>query len=369
MKPLSLIILLLGMQAKAQEYFLLVGTYTDKSSSKGIHVYRFNSADGSFSEAGHIAAPNASYLAVSPDQRFVYAVHEVARNGNGGEIASFSFDKGTGRLSFVNKQLSGGDHPCYVEIDRSGKWLFAGNYSSGSLSVLPVRPDGSLDSASSHIQHTGNGPDKRQAGPHVHCTLLSPDNRFLYVPDLGIDKVMIYAFEPVSGQLRPGPQPYISLAPGEGPRHITFHPNGQYAYLITELGSHVAAYYYKKGSLTLLQQLSNAEPEGYAASADIHVSPDGRFLYASNRAPYNNIAIFKIDTASGKLDRIGFQSSLGSIPRNFSLDPTGRFLLVANQESNDIIIFKRDMQTGLLTDTGRKISIGKPVCLKWISAD
>jgi 6-phosphogluconolactonase len=352
-----------------KDNYLVIGTY-DSPKSEGIYVYKFSSADGSVEEVSHIKTSNPSYVVVSPNEKFVYAVHENAQGGNGGEIAAFSFNKKTGTLSFINQQLSGGDHPCYVEIDKTGKWIFAGNYTSGSLSVLPVNADGSLGTPVTKIQHKGAGKNlERQNGPHVHCTKISPDNRWLFVPDLGIDKVMIYAFNVKTGKLTPAKQPYAQSIPGSGPRHFTFHPNHKYAYLVEELSGTVETFQYNNGLVKNIQRTSTmpSNDTSFAGSADIHVSPDGKFLYTSNRSTSNTIAIFRINETNGKLTVIGHQSTLGKTPRNFNFDPTGKFLLVANQESDEIVIFKRDLKTGLLTDTGKRISVGKPVCLKWVS--
>lgn len=353
----------------AQQHYLLTGTYTG-GKSEGVYVYRFNSDDGLTVKISHIKSSNPSFLAVSPDQRFVYAVQEDAGdNGKGGAIAAFSFDKQTGTLHYINRQSTGGDHPCYVTVDKTGRWVVAGNYSSGSLSVMPVQQDGSVGAASSIIRHSGRGPDKRQNSPHVHCTYFSADNRYLFVPDLGIDKVMIYAFDAATGKLKPARQSFAASAAGSGPRHISFHPSNRYAYVIEELSGSIVTYKYKNGKLKMKQRISSmpAGDSSSAASADIHVSQDGRFLYASNRAAANNIGIFSIDPANGKLKCIAHQSTLGRTPRNFSLDPSGYYLLAANQNSDEIVVFKRDMQTGLLTDTGNRIEVGKPVCLVWIA--
>jgi 6-phosphogluconolactonase len=368
---LSVLLSLLFFAPADNGHYLIVGTY-DSPKSEGIYVYKFNSTDGSVKEVSHIKTSNPSYVAISPNEKFVYAVHENARDGNGGEVAAFSFNKKTGILSFINQQLSGGDHPCYVEIDKTGKWVFAGNYTSGSLSVLPVNADGSLGVATTTIQHTGSGKNvERQKGPHVHCTKISPDNRWLFVPDLGIDKVMIYAFDAKTGKLTPAKQPFAQSIPGSGPRHFTFHPNNNYAYLVEELSGTVETFQYNNGVLKNIQHISTmpAGDTSFAGSADIHVSPDGKFLYASNRSNSNTIAIFKINQVNGKLTAIGNQSTLGKIPRNFNFDPSGNFLLVANQESDEVVIFKRNKQTGLLTDTGKRINVGKPVCLKWIMSE
>jgi 6-phosphogluconolactonase len=366
----SLAVSFLLFAAPAKENYLIVGTYTG-GKSEGIYVYKFNSEDGSFKSISHAHTSNPSYLVISPDQQYVYAVHEDAGNGGkGGEISAFSFDKKTGVLTYINKQPTNGDHPCYVDIDKTGKWIVAGNYSSGSLSVIPVMAGGGLGSEVKHIQHEGSGINKqRQEKPHVHCTLFSADNRFLFVPDLGIDKVMIYAFDEKTGTLTPAKQPFAKSVDGAGPRHITFHPNNKYAYLVEELSGTVVAFSYKKGELKPIQRISTM-PVGdttYPGSADIHVSPDGKFLYASNRSTSNNIAIYKLDPKNGKLTFISHQSTLGNGPRNFNFDPTGDFLLVGNQNSDQIVIFKRDKTTGLLTDSGKRMDVGKPVCLKWIS--
>lgn len=367
---LTALLSILGFATAAQEqYYLITGTYTG-GLSEGIYVYRFNSGDGSFKEISHVKISNPSFVAVSPDEKFVYAVQEdAANNGKGGEITAFGFNKETGKLAYLNEQPSGGDHPCYVTVDKTGRWVVAGNYSSGSLSVLPVQPDGSLGVAASIIQHEGSGVNKqRQAKPHVHCTIFSADNRFLFVPDLGIDKVMIYAFDETTGKLEPAPQPYARSTDGAGPRHLSFHPSGKYAYLIEELSGTVVVFDQQNGTLKSKQRISSmpAGDTSFAGSADIHVSPDGKFLYVSNRADANTIAIFSIHKRTGKLSLVGHQSTLGKTPRNFNFDPSGKFLLVGNQNSDEIVIFKRDARTGLLTDTGNRIKTGKPVCLKWI---
>lgn len=367
---LFLLLSVFAFVAQAQQHYLITGTYTT-GKSEGIYVYQFNSIEGSAKEVSHVKISNPSFVSVSPNEQFVYAVQEdAANNGKGGEIAAFSFNKQTGLLTYINEQPSGGDHPCYVAVDKTGKWVVAGNYSSGSLSVLPVLPDGSLGTATTIIQHEGSGPNKqRQTKPHVHCTLFSPDNRFLFVPDLGIDKVMIYTFDATTGKLTPAKQPFAQSIAGAGPRHFCFHPSNKYAYLVEEMSGTVVLYKYKNGKLKFKQRISSM-PVGDtsdAGSADIHVSPDGNFLYASNRSNANTIAIFKINQKKGKLALIGHQSTLGRTPRNFNFDPSGNFLLVANQNSDDIVIFRIDKETGLLTDTQQRIEVGKPVCLKWIT--
>lgn len=353
----------------AQEHYLIVGTY-DSPKSEGLYIYKFNSENGTATLISNIKTPNPSFLTTSPNKKFVYAVSETApQNGKGGEIAAFSFNKANGSLTFINKNYSGGDHPCHVEMDKSGKWIFASNYTSGSLSVLPIHEDGSVGDPVS-IQHYGSGKnEQRQKGPHVHGAIISPDNKTLFVTDLGIDKVMIYNFDEISGRLTPSKKPFVQTEPGAGPRLFTFHPNTKFAYVIEELSGTAVIYKQKKGKLKIIQRVSTmpSNDNSFAGSADIHVSPDGKFLYASNRGESNTIAIFSVHEKNGKLSSIGHQSTLGKTPRNFNFDPSGKFLLVGNQNSDEIVIFKRDIETGLLTETGNKIKIGKPVCLKWIS--
>jgi 6-phosphogluconolactonase len=382
MKKLAILISLIigGMIARAQpvplqqenrDNYMLIGTYTSPGKSEGIYVYKFNSETGDATAVSSIASSNPSYLSISPNEKFVYAVHEVDRSNVGGEVSAFSFDKSTGKLTHINKQATGGDHPCYVETDKTGKWVFAGNYSSGSLSMFAVNAQGGLEPSSKLIQHHGSGANpQRQDKPHVHCTYISPDNRWLFVPDLGTDKVMIYSFNSGAGMLEPANPSFSASRPGAGPRHFTIHPNGKYAYLIEELTGHVVAFRYRKGKLTELQRISTVPDgqTGYPGSADIHVSPDGKFLYGSNRGDFNTIAIYKIDKKKGTLTTVGYQSTLGKAPRNFNFDPSGNFLLAANQQSDEIVVFKRNKETGELTDTGKRISVGMPVCIKWIGS-
>lgn len=352
----------------AQERYMLIGTY-DSPKSEGIYVYRFNSETGAAMRVSMVKTPNPSFLAVSPDEKFVYAVHETAsQDGKGGDIAAFAFDKKTGTLRFINRELSGGDHPCHVEVDKTGKWLFASNYTSGTLSVLPINANGGLGKTKTY-QHQGVGMHpQRQKGPHTHGAIISEDNKFLFVTDLGIDKVMIYSFNASTGILAPTEQGFVQSVPGSGPRLLTFHPNQKWAYVIEELSGMVSSYHWKNGKLYSAQRISTMKDgdSSFAGSADIHITPDGKFLYASNRGEINNLGIYAINK-HGKLKLVGHQPTLGKTPRNFSIDPTGNFLLCENQNSDEVIIFKRNKKTGLLTDSGNRVTVGKPVCIKWMS--
>ncbi|HEX5655388.1 MAG TPA: lactonase family protein, partial [Chitinophagaceae bacterium] len=252
-KLLPSFLLLFSSPVFAQaDHFLLVGTYASPKS-EGIHVYRFNSKDGSATALGPTRTSNPSYLAISPNQRFVYAVNEDEAGG----VSAYSFDKKTGQLTLINQRSSGGAHPCYIAVDKTGQWVVAGNYSSGTIALFKVQKNGGLDSAVQVIEHEGYSVNTdRQQGPHVHATVFSPDNKYLYVPDLGIDKVMIYAFDAKKGNLHPAPAPFEISEAGAGPRHFEFHPSGKWAYLMEELSGAVAVYAYKNGQLNLMQNIT-----------------------------------------------------------------------------------------------------------------
>ena len=353
-------------------YDLLVGTYTEPGKSEGIYVYRFNSATGEFKYSGEATGiKNPSYLCVSKDGNYVYSVNEVG-DGNGG-VSAFSFDSPSGQLSFINSASSGGDSPCYISVDDRNSSVYVGNYGGGSLSAVPIKADGSLGSGLQTIQHEGKSIGTGQNNPHVHATVLSPDGRYLFVPDLGTDKVYIYTVDSGNSDPLTAADPaFVKVKAGSGPRHFIFHPNGKYAYLIQEITGDVTVFDYKDGKLTMKQTISLGSDEykengDSAAAADIHISPDRKFLYGSLRGTSNELVIYDIDK-KGKLKMVGRQSTLGKTPRNFALDPTGNFLLVGNSGDDEIVIFKRDQKTGLLTPTGGKIQVGAPVCLKFVAS-
>ena len=373
MKKIFLAVFLLSALALTaqDEHFLLIGTYT-AGKSEGIYVYKFNTATAENSFVSVAKSSNPSFLAVSPNQKFVYAVNENADSTivpPGGTITAFAFNAANGRLTEINKKPSGGKHPCYVSINKSGEYIAVANYTGGNIAMFPVAKDGSLGNASQIIQHTGSSINSsRQTRPHMHYTHFSANSFQLFATDLGTDKIMLYNIDPFTNDLTPGKQPFIQSVSGSGPRHMDFSQNNKFAYLLEELSGTVVTFKNKNKKLQFIQRLSTlpADYEGEAGSADIHVSPNGKFLYCSNRGNANNISIFSIDAVSGKLTLTGHQSTFGKTPRNFNFDPSGNFLLVANQNTNDIVIFKIDPHTGLLTDTGKKINVPNPVCLKWI---
>lgn len=351
---------------KSPEVYLIAGTYTS-GNNEGIYIYKFNTENGDSRLISSVKTSNPSFLTISPDQKLIYCVNEDAS----GAVTAFSFDKSKGAITELNRQSSHGMHPCYITIDKTGKWVIAGNYSSGTIAVYPVNKNGSLSTATDSLQHEGNSVNSaRQESAHVHAAVFSKTNKTLYVPDLGMDRVMIYKFDKKKGKLIPAPTPFVMTEPGAGPRHLDIHPNGKYAYLMEELTGAVSVYRLDKNeNLILIQNISGLPRDFYGdiGSADIHVSPDGKFVYCSNRGESNTIGIFKVNQSTGELSWLGHQSTLGKTPRNFNFDPYGNFLLAANQNSDEIVIFKRDKETGLLSDTGKRISVPKPVCIKWIT--
>jgi 6-phosphogluconolactonase len=370
MKKILFGLLLISFTAAAQLHpYMIAGTYT-RGLSKGIYVYDFNSSTGTATLLDSAITSNPSYLAVSPNQQFVYAVNENVHNGSGGSVTAYSFNRKTGHLTLLNQISSAGDAPCYISVDKTGKWILVGNYVSGTLAVLSVNKDGSLNRIVDSIHHKGNSINKmRQEGPHVHCTYITSDNKYVLVPDLGIDKVAIYSFDDRTGKIKPGPQPFVKLKDGAGPRHIVIHQNGKWAYLAQELNSTATVFDYHNGTLKPVQTISTV-PNNYKGpltTADVHVSPDGKFLYVSNRDNSNTIAIFSINQQTGKLTSVGYQSTFGSAPRNFNFDPSGNYLVAANQNSSNIVIYKVNHQTGLLQPLSNQIKVGNPVCIKWIT--
>ncbi len=377
MKKFLLIILLTypaltRAQTKAGKvYDLLVGTYTT-GKSQGIYVYHFNAATGKVSYLNKITGiNNPSYLTISASQKFVYSVNEVG-NDRAGSVSSFTFEPVSGTLKLINKVPSNGAGPCYISVDKANKNAFIANYTGGSLTVVPVKNDGSLGNPSQTIQDEGSGPNKeRQEKPHVHTAVLSPDEKFLLYTDLGTDKLNICNYNPKAEKpLTPASTPYVSVVGGNGPRHIAFHPNGKFMYLIQEMGATVTAYDYNNGKLKELQS-QTLVADGFAGklgAADIHVSPDGKYLYTTNRGDANELEVFAINAQTGKLAFVERTSTLGKTPRNFIIDPTGNFLLVANQNTDDVYVFRINKNTGKLTYTDNKIEVGNPSCLKFASS-
>ncbi len=350
-------------------YHLLIGTYTN-GTSKGIYVYKFDKKTGSVA-LEHVAegVKDPSYLAVSADKRFVYAVNE-SHNQAGDSVSAFKFDDRSGKLSYLNKSSTYGGDACYVSVDKKNKNLFVANYSGGNLAVYALKADGSIGDTLQTIQHTGGSVDAaRQKSPHVHAVILSPDEKYLIADDLGTDKVYEYTYQPNSKKpLKPAAKPTVAVDPASGPRHLVFTKNAKHAYLVQEISAKIRAFNYANGKLTSIQNIDMETPDfkGVNGAADIHLSPDENFLYASNRGEANDLVVYKVNKTTGKLTFVQRQSTFGNAPRNFAIDPTGNFLLVANQNTDDIYTFKINKTTGKLSRTGTKLEISHPVCLKFV---
>ncbi len=351
--------------ATEKQVFVYVGTYT-RQASEGIYVFHFDPATGRLDSLGVMkGVENPSFVAIHPNQQYLYAVNELG--GGGGAISAFAIAPETGMLTPLNQQPSHGDAACHVNVD-AGAYVYVANYSSGTAAMYPIQADGSLGAASDVVQHEGAGPNaRRQQGPHAHSINLSPDYHFAFVADLGIDKLMIYDLIAEPGKLTP--HGYAQVSGGSGPRHFTFHPNGQYAYLINEMGNTIIAFAYDAdaGVLRELQTVPTlpADFEGKSTTADIHVAPSGKFVYGSNRG-HDSIVIYAVDAATGALSYVGHAATLGRTPRNFALDPSGEFLLAANQDSDNIVVFRINTETGHLTPTGYEVEVSMPVCVKFL---
>jgi 6-phosphogluconolactonase len=363
-----LICLFFYCSAMAQQQWLFIGTYTG-TGSKGIYVYRFDAANGTAVPVSNIASENPSYLALSKDGDFLYSVTENGGD-NPGSVSAFAFDKQTGQLKLLNTQVSGGDHPCYISVDEKNKWVAVANYSGGNLSMLAINKDGSLQPAAQTIQHRGSSIiESRQKAPHVHMTIFSPEERYLVANDLGTDEVNAYPFKANRSQpLDTSAAIRLKMAAGAGPRHLAFNSSKQLVYVLEELVGKVSVHHFSKHNVSLVQTIdsdtTSALPD--KGSADIHMSEDGKFLYTSNRGKANYISIYSIDS-DGRLTMIGTQPVLGAQPRNFTIDNTGNYLLAANQGTDNVVIFKRDPTTGLLSATDNQLNIPKPVCVKMMT--
>jgi 6-phosphogluconolactonase len=369
--------LLASTATDQHNYFVYVGTYTS-AASKGIYGYNFDERTGLLAPSGVAAeVVNPSFVVTDPAHRHLYAVTEMSQRGpdaykTDGYISSFSIDPRTGSLTFLNKVSSGGGGPCHLVVDKTGKILFVANYGSGNVVSFAIEADGRIGGITGKDQHSGSSVNpRRQQGPHAHAVVLSPDNRFLFVPDLGLDRILIYRIDEAKQSFTVNNPSYVSVNPGLGPRHFVFGAGAKFAYAVCEMGSSVVAFSYdhESGKLTPVQTVSTLPVDfsGEDNSAEIAVSPSGRFLYASNRGN-DSITVFQVDMKTGLLNKIQIVPTQGKIPRNFIIDPAGRYLLAANQDSNNIVVFAIDMASGKLTPTGRATDISSPVSILFVPA-
>ncbi|GAB3577492.1 lactonase family protein [Spirosoma luteolum] len=348
---------------------MYVGTYSVRGS-KGIYVFAFDRKAVTLTPVQAVDNPkNPSFLAIHPSGRYLYSTDEGAELGaaKAGTLSAYAIDAATGKLTFLNRESTLGNSPCYVSIDKAGQTAFVANYGGGSMAVLPIRPDGHLLAATDSVQDAGAGPNtQRQERAHAHSAVLAPDSRFVYMADLGTDRLNILAVNSTNHTVSPAKPSVATVKPGSGPRHLVFHPSGKFAYLVEELTSSLAVFARnaQTGALTIIEDGVKTLPASFSGSntsADIHIDPSGRFLYQSNRGR-NALAIFAIG-ADGRLTSLGDQPTEGKTPRNFLIDPKGEFVFVANQETDTITIFRMNKQTGKLTYTGKSVSVPAPVCV------
>jgi 6-phosphogluconolactonase len=370
---LTLAIAPLAAARKPSKYFVYVGTYTGPQS-KGVYSYRFDAGSGELEPMGLAAEViNPSWVTIHPNHKFLYAVSELGNNGKeNGAVTAFAIDRQTGALTRLNSVSSVGGGACHVVVDKAGHTLLVANYGAGSVAAIPVADDGHLGEPPVVIQHHGSGVDpRRQRGPHAHGVFLSADNRFLFVPDLGLDQVMQYRLDAAKSSISPNDPPFAKVPPGSGPRHFAFHPKGKYAYVVNEMKSTVTAFNYDaaQGSLTEMQNISTLPKDftGEDNSAEIEVDAKGRFLYASNRG-HDSIAVFAI-AKNGRLTVVEVVPTQGKAPRSFKIDPTGTYLFAANQDTGSIVQFRIDPKSGRLTATGKKVELFKPVCIQFLPAE
>ena len=383
--------------AQGGDFFMYVGTYTGfkwvhhsrpyglgESHSKGIYVSRFRATTGEFSEPVLAAEMiNPSFLTVSPDHRFLYAVSEDPLSvgpplDHSSYVSAFAIDSASGRLRLLNTVPASGTSTCFISMDKTGKYVMLANFGSGSVSVIRVREDGSLGELTSFIQDSGSSVDPRiQFEPHPHSIVVSPDNRYAIVSDLGLDRVLIFRFDAQTGRLSPPDPPFATVYPGSGPRHFTFDPAGKFGYQLSEMSGTVDVFAWdtSKGSLSEVQRVQTVPHDFFGGnhSAEIEVHPNGKFLYESNRrtkseeerAP-DTIGVYSVDPQTGMLTPVEQSLTGGVMPRFFTIDPTGAYLLAANQISNNVVLYKIDPSTGRLLKTNTEINVDTPVCLKFV---
>ena len=357
---------------------LFIGTYTQPlphvptAHAKGIDSYSFDPATGKIEYLSTIGGiENPTYTAVDGKGQHLYAVSEL-EGGQKNWCNAYSINRESGELTFINQQETLGQASCFVTVDHSGEYVLVANYTSGKTAVmLPIRADGGLEAVSEALEHVGSSVNQeRQTSPHGHCALPDLTNTYVFVADLGIDQLVRYKLDTTNGKLIPAAEGNIKLKAGSGPRHFVFHPNGKFVYVVSELTGTVTVFSYdaNTGANQELQTISTL-PEGFDGqkwAAAIHMTPDGRFIYASNRG-HDSIAMYAVDEQTGQLTTLGYQSTGGKVPRDFNIDPTGQWLLAANQATDTVVTFKINQTTGVLEETGIVAEVATPVCLTFLA--
>ena len=357
------------LMAASQTSRVYIGTYTG-GKSKGIYLSTFDAGSGKLSAPELVAqTKNPTFLCLHPNRKFLYSVGETDsfEGKKTGGLSAYAVDESTGKLTSLNQEASEGAGPCHLALDNTGRCLLVANYGSGSIAALPVEKDGKLGPAKTRIQHSGSSINRsRQEGPHAHFITADPENRVALTCDLGLDKVLVYKLDPEKASLLPNDPPSVSIEPGAGPRHLVFHPNGRWVYVISEMGSSITAFEYDsaRGALTEIQMIPSlpADFKEHSSGAEVQIHPSGKFVYASNRG-HHSIAAFAVDEKTGKLTLVGHRSTQGKTPRHFAIDPSGKWLLAENQDSDNIVVFAIDTEAGKLKETGQTVEVGKPVCV------
>jgi 6-phosphogluconolactonase len=358
-----------GNSGSPSNYLVYIGTNTAKKS-QGIYVFKFSEATGKLTPQGLAAkSDNPGFLALHPNHRYLYAVNEIGEyeGKKSGSVSAFAIDRDTGKLTLLNIVASGGSGSTHLAVDKTGKYVLVANYGAGSVSLLPILPDGRLGEAKVVLPHKGHSVDPgRQQEPHAHSVYFSPDNRFAVSADLGTDQVYVYRFDAGKGTLEPNDPPFVTVPAGSGPRHFAFDPNGKFAYVIEEMASRITTFAYNAtlGVLNPLQTISTlpSDYKGSSTCAEIFIHPGGRFLYGSNRG-HDSLAVFAIDAEKGTLTPIKYVPTGGRTPRSFGIDPSGKYLIAANQDSDSLVVFRIDPQTGRLTPAGEKQEAPTPICV------
>lgn len=364
----ALLLGLVPLAAAAADDLVFFGTHI-AGAGKGFSLAHFDPDTGALTVPQFDAEAVApAYFVIHPDGRHLY----TCNSGRPGGISAYAIDRATGKLTLINSRPAGGADTSYVSLDRTGRYALIANYEGGNIAVFALAPDGGIGERTAFVQHTGHSVNpERQKHAYAHSIITDPSNRFAVVCDLGLDQVFVYRFDAATGSLAPNDPAYVTVAPGSGPRHPLFHPNGRWVYVVTEIGSTVLAFDWDAGLGTLRQfQTVSALPAGFqgvSVSAEIAVHPNGRFLYVSNRGD-DSIAIFAIDGASGRLTPLGRVSTEGKTPRNFAFDPSGRWIIATNHGSNNAVVFRVDGETGQLTPTGAPVPVPYPFCERFLPA-
>jgi 6-phosphogluconolactonase len=367
--PLSLFLTVaMTSMLRADDALVYFGSHST-GPGKGFSVAHFDTETGVLGKPEFmVEAPSPAFFVISPDGRHLYTCNSLERfmDQAGGGVSAYSIDPASGKLTFLNSQPAGGGDTSHCSLDHSGKFLLAANYNGGNFAIFALNPDGSIGKRTALVQHSGSSVDpRRQTHAYAHCIKLDPTNHFVLVTDLGVDQLFVYRFDETNGTVTPIDPPSVAVKPGSGPRHISFHPNGKWLYLVNEMASTVYVYAWDSahGVLSESQTISTLPDDFKAVSttAEIEVHPNGKFLYVSNRGE-DAIAMFSIDQQTGKLARIGSVPTQGKVPRNFAIDPSGKWMIVTNQDSSNAIAFKIDPATGKLTQNGQPVAVPSPFC-------